>query len=175
MGRLLESTASKLPSGMGLVEWVALGYVALLLSASLLAASFCRIARLSGRDVENDRREVVLWGSIRIASNTGVRAGLTDPYEVGGLRRLSALRWSRPVNTPRPGAIPWCRASAGARFMQITLGLAWDGTLRLATTRQHSPGFACNRGANPDLSLTVRAPGTPGRGNVRLGLENWGC
>lgn len=29
--------------------------------------------------------------------------------------------------------------------------------------------------ANPDLSLTVRAPGGPGRGNVRLGLENWGC
>jgi hypothetical protein len=27
--------------------------------------------------------------------------------------------------------------------------------------------------ANPDLALTVRAPGGPGRGDVRLGLENW--
>jgi hypothetical protein len=92
MGRLLKSTASKLPSGMGLMERVALGYVALLLAASLLAASICRIARLSGRDVENDRRAVVLWGSIPIASNTRVRAGVTHPYEVGGLRRLSALQ-----------------------------------------------------------------------------------
>jgi len=63
----------------------------LLAPASLLAGSLCRIARLSARDVENDRREVVLWGSIPIASNTGVPAGLTDPQEVGGLRGLSAL------------------------------------------------------------------------------------
>jgi hypothetical protein len=91
---------------MGLMDWVALGYVTLLLWASLLAASFCRIARLSGRDVDNGRREVMLWGSIPIASNTRVRAGVTHPYEVGGLRGLSALRWSRPVNTPRPGAFP---------------------------------------------------------------------
>jgi hypothetical protein len=77
---------------MGLMEWVALGYAGLLAPASLLAASLCRIAQLSSRDVENGRREVVLWGSIPIASNTRVRAGVTDPYEVGGLRRLSALR-----------------------------------------------------------------------------------
>ena len=29
--------------------------------------------------------------------------------------------------------------------------------------------------ASPDLALTVRAPDGPGRGKVRLGLENWGC
>jgi hypothetical protein len=61
---------------MGLVDWVGLGNVGLLLSASLLAASLCRIARLSGRDVENGRREVALWGSIPIASNSGVPARL---------------------------------------------------------------------------------------------------
>jgi hypothetical protein len=38
---------------MGLVDWVALGYIVLLLSASLLAGSLCRIARLSARDVES--------------------------------------------------------------------------------------------------------------------------
>jgi hypothetical protein len=27
--------------------------------------------------------------------------------------------------------------------------------------------------SSPDLALTVRAPGGPGRGDVRLGLENW--
>ena len=74
---------------MGLVDWVALGHVVMLLSASLLVASLCRIARLSGRDVENEGREVVLWGSIPIVSNTGVPAGLTGPYEAGGLRPLS--------------------------------------------------------------------------------------
>jgi hypothetical protein len=26
-----------------------------------------------------------------------------------------------------------------------------------------------------DVALTVRAPGGPGRGDVRLGLENWAC
>jgi uncharacterized membrane-anchored protein len=76
---------------MGLMEWVALGYAGLLAPASLLAGSLCRIARLSARDVENDRREVVLWGAIPIASNIGVPAGLTHPQGVGGLRGLSAL------------------------------------------------------------------------------------
>jgi hypothetical protein len=28
---------------------------------------------------------------------------------------------------------------------------------------------------SPDLALTIRAPVDPGRGDVRLGLENWAC
>jgi len=68
--------------GMGLMEWVALGYAVLLAPASLIAGSLCRIARLSGRHVENDRREVVPWGSIPIASNTGVSDGHTHPRDM---------------------------------------------------------------------------------------------
>jgi hypothetical protein len=47
---------------MGPLEWVGLGYAALLAGAVLIAASLCRIARLSARATEH-RREVLIWGS----------------------------------------------------------------------------------------------------------------
>ncbi len=55
------------------MEWVGLGYVALLVPASLFAGSLCKIARLSGQNVENDRREVLIWGSLPTPSETTTR------------------------------------------------------------------------------------------------------
>jgi hypothetical protein len=43
---------------MGLLEWVGLGYAALLVPATLIAASLCKIAKLSGQHDEDDRREI---------------------------------------------------------------------------------------------------------------------
>ena len=47
---------------MGLLEWVGLGYAALLVPGTLVAASLCRIAKLSGRHDEDDRREIRTTG-----------------------------------------------------------------------------------------------------------------
>lgn len=46
---------------MGVVELLALGYAACLLSAALFGAALCRVAHSGSLD--DDRDEVLLWGS----------------------------------------------------------------------------------------------------------------
>lgn len=67
---------------MGLVEWVALGYLVLLLVAGLLTASLCRIAQLSGRHSENTRREVLVWGSLPPLGNAAIRDRLSHLHRL---------------------------------------------------------------------------------------------
>lgn len=55
---------------MGLVAWVALGYVVLLLWAGMLAGSLCRVAKLSARHEQSARGEVVLWGRVPLLPTT---------------------------------------------------------------------------------------------------------
>jgi hypothetical protein len=60
---------------MGLVAWVALGYVVLLLQAGVLAGGLCRIARLSARHGQTAGGEVVLWGRIPLLGDTASGGG----------------------------------------------------------------------------------------------------
>ena len=64
---------------MELLEWVGLGYAALLVPATLAAASLCRIAKLSGRYDEHHQREVLIWGSLPIRGEIAERDGWTTP------------------------------------------------------------------------------------------------
>ena len=55
------------------MEWAGVGYATLLVPASLFAGSLCKVARLSGRNVENDKQEVLIWGSLPTPSETTTR------------------------------------------------------------------------------------------------------
>ncbi|MGO9791453.1 MAG: hypothetical protein ACLQQB_10935 [Solirubrobacteraceae bacterium] len=77
---------------MGLVAWVALGYLGLLLPAGMFAAALCRVATLSARYGRSARGEVVLWGRVPPLAKQR-RAALTPPR---GARDAVALRRSAP-------------------------------------------------------------------------------
>jgi hypothetical protein len=86
---------------MGLLLWVALGYVLLLLLAGILAGSLCRVAKLAARHGQTDRGELVLWGSIPAFSETappyGPRGDTQSPV-------ASAANQAVPVVGLRPRA-----------------------------------------------------------------------
>jgi hypothetical protein len=71
---------------MGILELVGLGYVALLALASVTAASFCRIAKLSDRFDEEDDRAAWALEDRRVARLSGPPV---TPRAVGN--RLGAL------------------------------------------------------------------------------------
>ncbi len=77
---------------MGLVTWVALGYLGLLLLAGVAAAALCRVAALSARHGQSARGEVVLWGRVPPLA----KRSRATPTPSGGARDAVTLRRSAP-------------------------------------------------------------------------------
>ena len=68
------ANARRVTSPMGLVGWVAVGYLVLLLQAGLLVGALCRVAKLSALHGQTARGEVLLWGRIPVVVDTAATA-----------------------------------------------------------------------------------------------------
>jgi hypothetical protein len=77
---------------MGLLLWVALGYLVLLLLAGVFVAALCKVATLSARRAQSTRGELVLWGRVPPL----VRARRVNRTAWGGATDAVTLRRSAP-------------------------------------------------------------------------------